>query len=158
MFTRPRLAVGAAVAGLAVAAAVAASGMIHPPTAVQAARLDSGSLGQAAQAQPAPEHRPGRHGHGSRPTPEQIQQRQQEFTTALAKHLNMSPDAVQQALDQTRADLKNARIAAVQQAVKDGKLTQDQANQIVQRIQSDQHGRGSWPGHGPGHSSGTQGS
>lgn len=84
----------------------------------------------------------------SRPTPTASQQAraaqaqadQQDFISHLASRLNTSTDAV-------TAALKNAAKDAVADQVKAGKLTQAQADQIDQRIDS---GQGGVPGFGFG--------
>ena len=103
-----------------------------------------------------PGQRPGpgdQNGERQQPTQEQIQQMQQQreqmqqqFVDALAKNLNLDSATVKAALEQTQKDMQAARISEIQQAVQDGKLTQDQANQIIQRIQSGPQGGG--PGFG----------
>jgi hypothetical protein len=104
---------------------------------------------QVAQMPPPPGQpgRPGRgegDGNGQRPplTDEQRQEMQQRreaaeqrYVDLLAKNLNLDSATVKAALDQTQKDLQAARITEIQQAVTDGKLTQDQADQMIQRIQ-----------------------
>ena len=111
------------------------------------------------QQQPGPDQpgRPGRggdgDGQGQRPqlTDEQRQQfeqrraeAEQRYVDLLAKNLNLDSATVKAALEQTQKDLQAARITEIQQAVTDGKLTQEQADQMIQRIQS------GGPGGGPG--------
>ena len=55
--------------------------------------------------------------------------------------------ALQSALEQTQKDMQAQRVTEIQQAVTDGKLTQEQADQIIQRMQ--QGGPGPMMG-GPG--------
>jgi parvulin-like peptidyl-prolyl isomerase len=122
---------------------------------------------QVAQMPPPPGQpgRPGRggDGNGERPqlTDEQRQEMQQRraeaeqrYVDLLAKNLNLDPATVKAALDQTQKDLQAARVSEIQQAVTDGKLTQDQANQIIQRIEQGPGGFGfggpGGPGFGPG--------
>jgi anti-sigma28 factor (negative regulator of flagellin synthesis) len=97
---------------------------------------------------------PGRPGNGERPqlTDEQRQQMeqqreqaQQRYIDLLAKNLNLDSATVKAALEQTQKDLQAARIAEIKQAVTDGKLTQEQADQIIQRMQ-----QGPGPMMGPG--------
>jgi hypothetical protein len=126
---------------------------------------------QVAQ-MPGPPGRPGRgegDGNGEHPqlTDEQRQQMEQRraeaeqrYVDLLAKNLNLDPSTVKAALEQTQKDLQAARITEIQQAVTDGKLTQDQANQIIQRMQQGGPGfmmgpggfggPGGGPGFGPG--------
>lgn len=119
---------------------------------------------QAPTASPVP--KPERPARGERPqlTDEQRQQMQQrheqaqqKYIDALAKNLGVSSDAVKAALEQTRKDMQAQRITEIQQAVTDGKLTQEQADQMIQRIQNGPgmggpgmrgHGMGGPGGHG----------
>ena len=83
---------------------------------------------------------------------QQMEQRHQEaekrYIEALAKNLNMDPATVKAALEQTQKDMQAARIAEIKQAVTDGKLTQEQADQIIQRIQNAPPGMFMGPGPG----------
>jgi hypothetical protein len=108
-----------------------------------------------------PGQRPGgqgdQNGQRQRPTDEQIQQMQQQreqmqqqFIDALAKNLNMDPATVKAALEQTQQDMQAARVTEIQQAVQDGKLTQDQADQMIQRIQNGPQGGPGFGGPGMG--------
>jgi anti-sigma28 factor (negative regulator of flagellin synthesis) len=114
--------------------------------------------------QPGPDQpgRPGRggdgDGQGQRPqlTDEQRQQfeqrraeAEQRYVDMLAKNLNLDSATVKAALEQTQKDLQAQRIADIRQAVTDGKLTQDQADQIIQRIEQGPGGPMMGPG-GPG--------
>jgi polyhydroxyalkanoate synthesis regulator phasin len=85
-----------------------------------------------------------------------MQQREQmrdAYLNALAGRLGLSVDQLKAAMQQSRIDLIN-------QAVADGKLTQEQADRRIQAIQSGQHPGGMRPGagnqrpgmgqHGPG--------
>jgi hypothetical protein len=138
-------------ASLGVASAQQQSGVAANPNAVY------------QQTPQGPGGRPGPNdpnGNRQPPSAEQIQQMQhrreqeeQAYVNALAKNLNLDPSTVKSALDQTRKDMQAQRISDIQQAVTDGKLSQDQANQMIQRIQNGgQDGRGfGGPGFGPGH-------
>ena len=105
-----------------------------------------------------PAEKPGRPGNpGERPqlTDEQRQQMEQhraameqQYIDALAKNLNLDPATVKAALEQTHKDMQAARITEIQQAVADGKLTQEQADQMIQRMQQGPGGPGM--GMGPG--------
>jgi anti-sigma28 factor (negative regulator of flagellin synthesis) len=108
-----------------------------------------------------PAEKPGRPGPGERPqlTEEQRQQMeqrrqqaQQRYIDALARNLNLDPNTVKAALEQTHKDMQAARIAEIRQAVTDGRLTQEQADQIIQRIEQGPPGpmMGPGPGFGPG--------
>jgi hypothetical protein len=112
-----------------------------------------------AQQEQQPPARPGRgEGQGERPqlTDAQRQQMQQQrqaaeqkYIDALAKNLGVSPDTLKSALAQTRTDMQAQRVTEIQQAVADGKLTQEQADQMIQRMQAGPGGMGG-PGFGPG--------
>jgi hypothetical protein len=120
-----------------------------------------------AQQEQQPPQRPGRGaGQGERPqlTDEQRQQMQQQraaaeqkYIDALAKNLGVSSDTLKSAMDQTRQDMQAERITQIQQAVTDGKLTQEQADQMIQRMQEGP-GRPGGPGFGgPGFGRGGHG-
>jgi hypothetical protein len=111
--------------------------------------------------QQQPGNQPGRPGRGEgngeqRPQlsdeqrQEMQQQReaaQQQYIDALAKNLGLDSSTVKAALEQTQKDMQAQRITEIQQAVADGKLTQEQADQMIQRMQ--QGGPGPMMG-GPG--------
>ena len=115
----------------------------------------------AQQGQPPPA-RPGRgEGQGERPQltdaqrQEMQQQREaaeQQYIDSLAKNLGVSSDMLKSALEQTRKDMQAQRVTEIQQAVADGKLTQEQADQKIQRMQEGPGGPGGMggPGFGPG--------
>ncbi|MCC7371436.1 MAG: hypothetical protein IT306_23660 [Chloroflexi bacterium] len=104
------------------------------------------------QGYPGGPNQPGRPGRGEgngsgeqRPqlTDEQRQQMeqqreaaQQRYIDALAKNLGMDSSTVKAALEQTQKDMQAARIAEIKQAVTDGKLTQEQADQLIERIEN----------------------
>jgi hypothetical protein len=128
----------AAGASLALAATIAGTGLIAPSTAVWAAPSGPTApsiehLMQAQQPQPAPD--PARPGPGMRrpggPDMQQRQQMQQAYQSALAGRLGLT-------VDQLTAAMKQARIDVINQAVAAGKLPQDQANRMIQAIQSGQ--------------------
>lgn len=120
-----------------------------------------------------PAQRPGRGdgpGTGERPQltdeqRQQFEQRRQEaeqrFVDALARNLGIAPETVKAALAQTHQDLQAQRISEIQQAVTDGRLTQAQADQIIQRIKDGAGGPGGprmgGPGFGPGGPDGGRG-
>ena len=86
---------------------------------------------------------------------QQMEQRreeaQQRFIDALAKNLNMDSATVKAALEQTHKDMQAARINEINQAVTDGMLTREQADQMIQRIQQGPPmGPPMGPGFGPG--------
>jgi Spy/CpxP family protein refolding chaperone len=131
--------------------------------------LPAGTTDYAVQQQqPGGPGQPGRPGRGEgngeqRPqlTEEQRQQfeqqreaAQQRYIDALAKNLGLDSSTVKAALEQTQKDMQAARISEIQQAVADGKLTQEQADAMIQRIQ--QGGPGG-PGFGMGGPGGPEG-
>jgi hypothetical protein len=108
------------------------------------------------QPSPAPGPGPNRGGRGQRPPGMNAQQREamhQAYLNALAGRLGISVDQLQDAMKQSRIDLIN-------QAVADGKFTREQADRMIQAIQSGkgpgqpgmgQRGQRPGPrGHGPG--------
>lgn len=113
---------------------------------------------QAPTASPVP--KPERPARGERPqlTDEQRQQMQQQHEQAhqkyidtLAKNLGVSSDTVKAAFEQTHKDMQAQRVTEIQQAVTDGKLTQEQADQMIQRMQAGPGGHGGPGGmRGPG--------
>jgi hypothetical protein len=97
-------------------------------------------LEQVRQTDPAPkpEPKPGRGDHGPRGgNQQQRQQMQEAYLNALAARLGLSVDQLKEAQKQARIDLVNQAVAA-------GRITQDQANRMIQAIQN-----GQLPG-GPG--------
>src|SRR5262249_49924293 len=123
-------------ASLALAATLVGVGFTYAPSAAQAHGAPVGSgIERLMQASPSPTPgtRPGRPmDPGQRQQfIQQRQQQQQAFLNAVASHLGVSPDALQ-------AAMKQARIDQINQAVKDGKLDQTRANQIIQAIQNGQ--------------------
>ncbi len=132
--------------------------------AQQAPTFDAGPDGAGLVAQqPQPPERP-QPPQRPQPTEEQRQQAEQRrqeaeqrYVSLLAKHLSLDESTVKSALEQTQKDLQAARITEIQQAVSEGKLTQEQADEIIQRIQSGPPGPmmgpmgpGFGPGFGPG--------
>jgi hypothetical protein len=115
---------------------------------------------QQGNGQPGQPGRPGRgEGNGERPqmTDEQRQQMeqqradaQQKYIDALAKNLGIDSGTVRSALEQTQKDMQAQRVTEVQQAVTDGKLTQEQADQMIQRMQQGGPGMGGPMMGGPG--------
>jgi hypothetical protein len=151
-----------AAAGLLALATV--GGTLGVASAQTATTQPSAGTEVVAQAQqPQPPQRPGRgEGNSERPqlTDEQRQQMQQQraqaeqkYIDALAKNLGVSSETVKSALEQTQKDMQAQRVTEIQQAVTDGKLTQEQADQMIQRMQEGRGGPGmGGPGgmHGPG--------
>lgn len=163
MLTRKKAA--AAGVTVALAGALVVGGLTGPFAPAFAAPGEAGTIGSILRQtppntppNPAPKPGSGR-GPGQQLTPEQQQrqqqhqQAQQEFHNRVAANLGISPQALQEAF-------KKARIDGVNQAVAQGKLSQDQANQIIQRINSGQaFGPGGHPGlrQGPGGQGGPAG-
>ncbi|MFN8524125.1 MAG: S49 family peptidase [Chloroflexota bacterium] len=148
--SRRRVIIGSAVAGALFVGAVATSGIIGLPGSAQAADFGAPRMLQAAPtAVPGPGGPRFGRGHGpmgGNMTPEQRQQLQQQaqqmhqqFLARVAANLNVTPTQLQDAF-------KKARIDQINDAVKAGKLTQEQADKIIARINS---GQGFGPG-GPG--------
>ncbi|MGE3910660.1 MAG: hypothetical protein AB7K36_14960 [Chloroflexota bacterium] len=83
---------------------------------------------------------------------QQMEQRreeaQQRYIDALAKNLGLDSSTVKAALEQTQKDMQAQRISEIQQAVTDGKLTQEQADQMIQRMQQGGPGPMMGPGFG----------
>jgi hypothetical protein len=136
----------AAGASLALAAAMIGAGLTSPSTSVLAAPGTSGIPGaeqirQEAPAAPKPSPKPGRGNPGDR------QQHQEAYLNALAARLGIS-------VDQLQAAMKQARIDTIEQAVTEGRLTREQADRMIQAIQS---GQRPGPGAGPQGPRGPQG-
>lgn len=142
MFTRTRIAAGSAVAGLVLTGAAALGGAFQPSPA-EAARMSAviQEQGQVAQVQPSPSPSPSRSGagvkgdkqghRGANLTPEQRQQRQEQYRNRLAANLGVTPERLTLAFRQTHIDMVN-------QAVTEGRLTRQRADEIIQRINSGQ--------------------
>lgn len=135
MTTRNRkMTIAAAGASLALVAAMVGSSLT---TATAAAWPASAAPGpeQVRQATPSPEpkpkpgqgdQRPGPHGNA-----QQRQQMQEAYLNALAARLGLSVDQLKEAQKQARIDLINQAVAA-------GRQTQEQADRMIQAIQSGQ--------------------
>jgi anti-sigma28 factor (negative regulator of flagellin synthesis) len=148
----------------AISATLGAASAQQAPAADPTFARSLGSQEQVAQF-PQPPGQPGRPGRGddggNRPqlTDEQrqeMEQRRQEaeqrYVDQLAKNLGLDSATVKAALEQTQQDMQNDRVNEIKQAVSDGKLSQEQADQIIQRLQQ---GFGpmmlpTGPGFGPG--------
>lgn len=121
-------------ASLALAATLVGVGLTTASDAVFAAPA-APSIERFFQNNPAPGQQPGQPGQpgqGRRgPDMQQRQQQQQAYQSALAGRLGIS-------VDQLNAAMKQARIDMINQAVQAGKLTQDQANRMIQAIQTGQ--------------------
>jgi hypothetical protein len=139
-----------AAAGLLAITAISTTlGVASAQQAPSAGLAFAGSpVGQEQVAQMPQSPGPGRGGRGddggNRPqlTDEQRQQMEQQRQAAeqtyiddLAKNLGLDPATVKAALEQTQQDLQADRINEIKQAVTDGKMSQDQADQIIQRLQ-----------------------
>ena len=136
MFTRTRIAAASAGAGLLLAGYVGGSTLGQPSAFAQVA-ANGPAVEQVAQvASPGPgdpnrQQHPKRPGHRKRGggDPQQRQQMREQFRTTLAQKLGVSPERLTQAFRETRVDMTNA-------AVRAGRLTQAQADRIIQRINS----------------------
>jgi polyhydroxyalkanoate synthesis regulator phasin len=127
--------IAAAGASLALVAAMV-GGSLSTATASAWAASTAPGLEQVRQASPAPEPKPkpGRRDQGQGPRGGNMQQRQQmqeAYLNALAGRLGLTVDQLKEAQKQARIDLVN-------KAVADGKLTQEQANRMIQAIQNGQ--------------------
>jgi anti-sigma28 factor (negative regulator of flagellin synthesis) len=69
---------------------------------------------------------------------------EQRYIDLLAKNLNLDASTVKAGLEQTQKDLRADRVNEIKQAVTDGKLSQEQADQIIQRME-----QGPFPMMGP---------
>lgn len=71
-------------------------------------------------------------------------ERHQEFIDALAEELGISPEELEEAFENVRAEMREERLAALRerldQRVADGDLTQEQADEIYERAED-----GEWP-------------
>ena len=154
-----------ATVGATLGIASAQQAPISPTDGAPASGFERHGGGRFAQTPSTPPNGPGRpDGRGERPqlTDEQRQQMEQrraemeqKYVDALAKNLNLDAATVKAALEQTQKDMQAARIDEIKQAVTDGKLTQEQADQIIQRMQQGGPGMGpgmgfGGPGMGPG--------
>src|SRR3954468_21919930 len=122
-------------ASLALVATMVGVGLTSPSTAAWAAPA-APSIEHLMQATATPGTRPGprpgQQGQGQRGQfMQQHQQMEQAYQNALAGRLGIS-------IDQLTAAMKQARIDTINQAVAAGQMTQDQANQRIQAIQSGQ--------------------
>ena len=127
--------IAAAGASLALVAAMV-GGSLSTATASAWAASTVPGLAEIRQATPSPEPKPkpGRRDQGQGPRGGNAQQRQQlheAYLNALAGRLGVSVDQLKEAQKQARIDLVN-------QAVAEGRLAQEQANQRIQAIQSGQ--------------------
>lgn len=135
-------------ASLALVAALVGTGLVAPSAQAWAAPA-SPLIDQVRQAGPTPVAKPERQrpmrpgqGQGQRGNPQQRQQMHDAYLNALAGRLGLSVDQLKAAMQQSHIDLIN-------QAVTEGKLTQEQANRRIQAIQSGQFPGPMGPG-GPG--------
>jgi len=119
--------IAAAGASLALVAAMVGASLTTASASAWAASTAPGleDLRQASPS-PVPKPKPGRGGNM-----QQRQQMQEAYLNALAARLGLSVDQLKEAQKQARIDLIN-------KAVAEGKLTQEQANQRIQAIQSGQ--------------------
>ncbi len=139
MFTRARIAAVSAGAGLLVAGAVTVGSLTGAPQPAYAAWLDGAATEQVAQAQPQPKpsgpRGPGQGHRGGNVDPAKKQQMRDQYLNSLARNLGVDRARVEQAFKQTHIDTLN-------QAVQDGRLTRQQADEKIQRINSGQPPKG----------------
>jgi hypothetical protein len=119
-------------ASLALAATLVGVGLTTASDAVFAAPA-APTIERFLQNNPAPKPgQPGQPGRGDRgPSSEQRGQMHQAYQGALAGRLGITTD-------QLTAAMKQARIDVINQAVQAGKLTREQADRMIQAIQSGQ--------------------
>src|SRR4051794_14963974 len=130
MIRTPKKTLAAAGASLALAATLVGVGMTSTSVPVQAQTLAASAGFEHLFQSQQPGTPPGR--PGPQPMdPQQRQQQQQAFMNSVASHLGVSPDKLADAF-------KQARIDQVNQAVAAGRINQDQANRMIQAIQSGQ--------------------
>jgi len=151
MATRSKkAALATAGASLALVAALVGTGIATPPASAWAAPSVT-LIDQVRQAESTPvakpeRQRPMRPGQGQGQGPggnaQQRQQMHDAYMNALAGRLGLSVDQLKAAMQQSHIDLIN-------QAVTEGKLTQEQADRRIQAIQSGQFPGPMGPG-GPG--------
>ncbi len=129
-------------AGALAAATLALNALIQAPTPAQAARQPFADPLPLAQVPPKPSPAPVAPGKPERRfDAEQARQRQQELVNALAAKLGVTPEKLIEATKQVRIDQVN-------KLVQEAKITREQADKLIQRINSS-------PGiglgvHGPG--------
>lgn len=137
-------------ASLALVAALVGTGFVAPSAQAWAAPA-SPLIDQVRQAETTPAAKPERQrpmrpgqgqGQGQRGNQQQRQQMHDAYLNALAGRLGLSVDQLKAAMQQSHIDLIN-------QAVTEGKLTQEQADRRIQAIQSGQFPGPMGPG-GPG--------
>ena len=131
MFTRARIAAASAGAGLLLAGYVAGSALGQAPAFAQAT---GSALEQVAQVPPQPSPQPGPRDANRPPKrwdPQQRQQMREQYLNRLAANLGIDRDRLVQALRQTRIDMVN-------EALRAGRITQERANRIIDRINSGQ--------------------
>jgi polyhydroxyalkanoate synthesis regulator phasin len=120
-------------ASLALVAAMVGVGLTSSAPATVFAASAAPSVEHLMQASGNPGNQPGQPGQPGRrgPNMQQHQQMGQAYQNALAGRLGISADQLQAAQKQARIDVINQQVQA-------GQITQDQANQWIQAIQSGQ--------------------
>jgi hypothetical protein len=146
-----KVTIATAGASLALVAALVGTGVAGPSTAAWAAP-SAPIVDGVRQASPTPEAKPKRErqrparngqgqGQGQRSNMQQRQQQHDAYLNALAGRLGLNVDQLKAAMQQSHIDLIN-------QAVSEGKITQEQADRRIQAIQSGQHPGAMGPGAG----------
>ena len=148
MFSQTRMTAGLGVACALLIAAVAVGSLLGQPAPVAAARAEPGADQALQQAVPTP----GPGGPGGRrgaPNREQLEQRRQQmlqqreqFRNRVAANLGVEPAKLLEAF-------KQARIDTVNQMVQEGRLSQEQGNRLIERINQSQDLGFGPPGPGP---------
>ncbi|MGE3270601.1 MAG: hypothetical protein AB7P40_17735 [Chloroflexota bacterium] len=132
MLKQKKTRIAAAGASVALAAAIVGAGFAVPTNAAWAATSVPGfeQLQQATGTPAAPPAtRPGRQGQRPGGNYQQREQMREAYQNALAGRLGVSADQLKEAS-------KLAHIDVVNQAVADGKITQAQADRMIQSIQN----------------------
>lgn len=134
MTTRSRKkTIAAAGASLALVAALVGTSLTTAATSAWAASTAPGleQVRQATPPEPKPKPGPGDQRPGPRGNAQHRQQMHEAYLNALAARLGLSVDQLKEAQKQARIDLINQAVAA-------GRLTQEQADRMIQAIQSGQ--------------------
>jgi hypothetical protein len=142
MATRRYAKPGIVIASALVAAALGVTVLTQASTSAQAARHAGFSGERLAQAAPAPSVGSSKSGRREgRPDPAQTRQRHEEFMNRLAANLGVTPDRLADAIKKTRID-------GVNRLRQEGKITQEQADKMVERINAGPGGHLGPPGLG----------
>jgi hypothetical protein len=140
---------GVVIAGALVAAALGVTALTQASPPARAARYAGFGGERFAQATPAPSVGATKSGRREgRPDPAQMRQRHEEFMNRLAANLGVTRDQLVDAFKKTRID-------GVDRLRREGKITQEQADKMLERINAGLGGGFGPPG--PGHKMGGPG-